>query len=152
MYKQGSRRTAAREKKKLGLSTVEGKKHLPFAAYRLLAKILFESEKLEHVYAHTFIVLKWNLISRAEYVVDANIDLVSFTKDALLFNMSVTNTDQEGVKNIHHPWHVYSCPEYPKICAHLAFARHIITNPTILNKQTQLFEGRSQYERFNAIF
>ena len=151
-YKQGSRRLAASEKKKLGLSTVEGKKHLPFAAYRKLAKILFESEKPEHIHAHTFLLLEWNLISRAEYVVDANIDLVSFSKDALLFNMSVTKTDQEGIKNIDHPWHVYSCPEYPEVCAHLAFARHIITNPTILNRQTQLFEGRSQYDRFNAIF
>ena len=44
------------------------------------------------------------------------------------------------------------CPKYPKICAHLFFVRHIIVNPTVLNRQTQLFEGRSQYERFNAIF
>ena len=152
VYNKGSNRTAAKERKNLGLSTVEGKKHLPFAAYRLLAKILFESEKAEHIHAHTFLVLEWNLISRAEYVVDANIDLVSFTKDALLFDMTVTKTDQEGTKNVDHPWHVYSCPEYPEICAHLAFARHLLANPLILNGQTELFEGSSQYERFNAIF
>ena len=76
---------------------VEGKKYLPFAAYRLLARILFESEKPEHIHARTFLVLDWNLISRAEYVVDAKIDIVSFTKDALLFDMGVTKTDQEGI-------------------------------------------------------
>ena len=152
VYKAGSRRTSAREKKDLGLSTVEGKKHLPFAAYRLLARILFESPKPEHIYAHAFLVLEWNLISRAEFLVDAKIDIVSFTKDALVFAMGVTKTDQEGTKNVDHPWHVYSCPEFPEICAHLAFARHIMASPTILNGGVQLFEGRSQYERFNATF
>ena len=93
---------------------------MSFAAHRLLARILFKSEKPEHIHAHTFLVLDWNLISRAEYVVDAKIDLVSFTKDALLFDMGVTKTDQEGIKNVDHPWHVYSCPEYPEICAHLS--------------------------------
>jgi hypothetical protein len=152
VYKAGSRRTSAREKKDLGLSTVEGKKHLPFAAYRHLAQILFESEKSEHIYAHAFLVLEWNLISRAEFLVDAKIDIVSFTKDALIFAMGVTKTDQEGTKNVDHPWHVYSCPEFPEICAHLAFARHIMASPTILNGGVQLFEGKSQYERFNTIF
>ena len=151
-YKQGSRRTAASEKKKLGLSAVEGKKHLPFAAYRKLATILFEGQDSAYVAAHAFLVLEWNLISRAEYLVDAKIDLVSFTEDALLFNMGVTKTDQEGVKNVDHPWHVYSCPEYPEICAHLAVARLIMANPEILNGQTKLFDGKSQYERFNGLF
>ena len=152
VYKAGSRRTSARKKKDLALSTMEGKKHLPFAAYRLLARILFESPKPENIYAHTFLVLEWNLISRVEFLVDAKIDIVSFTKDALIFSMGVTKTDQEGTKNVDHPWHVYSCPEFPEICAHLAFARHIMASPTILNGGVQLFEGRSQYERFNAIF
>ena len=60
-------------------------------------------------------------MSRAEYVVDSKIDLVSFEKDALLFDMGPTKTDQDGTCNIDHPWHVYSCPEHPEICAHLAF-------------------------------
>ena len=74
------------------------------------------------------------------------------TEDALLFNMGVTKTDQEGVKNIDHPWHVYSCPEHPEICAHLAFARLIMAYPDLLNGQTKIFDGVSQYERFNGIF
>ena len=47
---------------------------------------------------------------------------------------------------------MYSNPECPEICAHLAFARHIMYNPTILNGQTKLFEGRLQYELFNKIY
>ena len=65
LYKQGSRRTSAREKKTLGLSTAEGKNHLPMAAYKYLAKLLYESPNPEHIPAHTFFVLNWNLVSRA---------------------------------------------------------------------------------------
>ena len=151
-YKQGSRRTSAREKKTLGLSTVEGKKHMPMGAFKKLAKVLYESPNGEHIPAHTFLIFDWNLVSRAEFVVGANIDLVSFSEDALLFHMGVTKTDQEGTKNVDHPWHVYSNPECPEICAHLALARLLMYNPTILNGQIALFEGRAQYERFNRIF
>ena len=152
IYKKGSRRTSAKEKKKLGISTAEGKKHMPFAAYKKLARLLFESKKPEDIPAHTFFVLDWNLVSRAETVVESKIDVVSFTEDALVFEMGITKTDQEGTKNVDHPWHIYSCPECPEICAHLAFARHVMYNPTILSGQAELFEGRSQYERFNKIF
>ena len=57
-YKKGTRRLSAKEKKELGLSQVEGKKALPFEAYKYLAKILFESDKPEHIAAHTFLLLK----------------------------------------------------------------------------------------------
>ena len=79
-YKKGTRRLAVKERKKLGLAATEGKKPLPFCAYKYLAKILFESDEPEHVTAHTFLLLEWNLISRAEYVVDSNIYLVYFDR------------------------------------------------------------------------
>ena len=91
-------------------------------------------------------------MSKAEYLVGAKINLVAITEDALLFNMGVTKTDQEGTKNLDHPWHVYSCPEHPEICAHLALARLLLANPVMLGGQTKLFEGQSQYDRFSAIF
>ena len=151
-YKKGTRRLSTKERKELGLSTTEGKKPLPFRAYKHLARILFESEKPEHVAAHTFLLLEWNLISRAEYVVNSKIDAVKMEEDALLFDIGKTKTDQEGTKNIDHPWHVYANPQNPYICTVLAMARHLMCNPTILNGQCDLFEGSSQYERFNKIF
>ena len=151
-YKKGSRRKGAAEKKELGMAATEGKKPLPFKAYKYLAKILFESEKPEHVSAHTFLLLEWNLISRAEFVVDSKIDLILYAEDALKFDMGKTKTDQEGTKNIDHPWHLYSNPINPEICVHLGITRHLICNPTILNGQCDLFEGSSQYDRFNKIF
>ena len=44
-YKKGSRRLAVKERKQLGLAATEGKKPLPFRAYKYLAKILFESDE-----------------------------------------------------------------------------------------------------------
>ena len=102
-YKKGTRRISARQHHKLGLSATEGKKPLPFRAYCHLAKILFESENAEYIAAHSFLLLDWNLISRAEFVVGAKIDLVSAVEDALVFEIGKTKTDQEGTKNIDHP-------------------------------------------------
>ena len=58
MYKKGSRRVSATEKKEHGLKILEGKSPLSFPAYKFLCEILFKSEKLEHVAAHTFLTME----------------------------------------------------------------------------------------------
>ena len=78
--------------------------------------------------------------------------MVSFQKDDLLFVTGKTKTDQEGTKNIDHPWHLYSNPEYPEIYQFLAIACHLICDPKILNGRCHIFEGSGQYDRFNRIF
>ena len=125
---------------------------MPFKAYKKLAEILFESKNPEHVFAHSFLVFDWNLVSRAEYVVGSTIDLVAFDGDQLLFDVGLTKTDQDGVRHIDHPFNVSSCPEHPQVCAHLAMARLIMANPAILLGNCALFEGVAQYDRFNKIF
>ena len=47
---------------------------------------------------------------------------------------------------------MYSNPKGPEICANIAFVGHSMYNPNILSDQTNLFEDRSQYERFIKIF
>lgn len=150
-YKKGMRRKGAQQKGELGLSLAEGKKPLPIAAYKELARILFESEKPEHVAAHAFLILAWNLIARAEFVVDVKIDAIYFQNDAIMIDMGKTKTDQDGTKNIDHPWHLYANNDCPYICPVLAIARHLINNPTILSGQCDLFEGSGQYDRLNKI-
>ena len=87
MYKKGTRRLAVKERKQLELAAIEVKNPFPFSAYKYLAKLVFKSDEPEHIVAHTFLLLEWNLISRAEYVVDSNIYLVSFWKYALMFDI-----------------------------------------------------------------
>ena len=98
--KRGTGRLAVKERKRFGLDATEGKEPLPWRAYKYLAKILFESDEPDHVAAHTFLLLEWNIKSRAEYVVDSNIYLVYFQQDALLFDIGKTKTRQEGTKHI----------------------------------------------------
>ena len=145
-YKKGVRRIGVTEKMAIGVSTAEGKLPLPFAAYKFLAQILFESEKPEHIAAHTFLVLEWNLISRADMVVTSLIDSIHCHNDATLFEIGRTKTDQEGTRNVDHPSHLYSNCEFPQICTFLALARHLISCPKILEGGCVLFEGSDQYD------
>jgi hypothetical protein len=65
-YNKGMRRVGGKEKRLLGLSTEDGKKPLPFAAYKYLAKVLFKSKKAEHVGAHAFLI-SYNLYFNIAY-------------------------------------------------------------------------------------
>jgi hypothetical protein len=133
------------------MRTVEGKDPIPIEAYKHLARILLASVNPEWSKAHLFLLLDWNLISRAKNVMQINIDLVTATDDALVFLPGPTKGDQDGIKNQGCPWYVYSNPTNPEICAHLAFCKHLINNPPILNGQNKLFGGSSQYDRINNI-
>jgi hypothetical protein len=150
-YNKGTRRMGGNEKRLLGLSSDEGKKPLPLAAYKYLEKVLFESKKPEHIGAHTFLLIQWNLISRAEFVIGSNIDSIWCHGDAILFDIGTTKTDQEGTRNIDHPWHVYSNNECPYICPVLALARYLIDKPHVLAGNCPLFEGSGQYDRYSNI-
>lgn len=76
---------------------------------------------------------------------DAKIDHISFYWDALIliFNFAKTKTDQEGIKNIDHPWHVYATPLDPIVFPVTVLAQYMITNLSILTGKTNLFEGKS---------
>ena len=151
-YKKGSRRVAAKEKTLHGLRHDEGKRVLSFRGFRLLAQKLLESDKKECIAAHFFLLLDWNLIARAENCLMANITQISVMQDSLCFEFGKNKCDQEGVKNIDHPWHIFANPLMPEICTFLSFAKYAITHPNILTGTCNIFEGASQYERFRNIF
>jgi hypothetical protein len=151
-YKKGSARTGARQRQQLGLRQNEGRDPFPFAAYNFLANILSASPDPEHVHAHLFLLLDWNLMSRADTVIQQNIELIGIRSDALVFEIGPTKTDQEAKKNRDHPFHIYSVPENPAICTVTAMAKqHLVTRPHVLNGRHKLFEGAGQYEHYNNI-
>ena len=151
VYRQGTRRKGAAERSKLGMRTTEGKDPIPLAAYTYLANILHQSDDPVMIACHLFLVLDWNLISRAENVVESNIEIIGLWNDALRFQVGVTKTDQEGVKHVDHPAHVYSCPENPAICPFVALGKYLMCYPHVLKGNCSLFEGSNQYSRFNNI-
>jgi hypothetical protein len=139
------------ERHELGLSQTEGKIPLPFAAYESLTGILHRCDNPEHITAHLFLLLDWNLISRADGVVTSNISIVSMWSDSLRFEIGPTKTNQEGKKHVDHPFHLYSCPENPVICPFLSLCKHLICRPQILAGNCHLFEGSNQYEHLFSV-
>ena len=95
-YIKGSARINLAAKTILGLKIVEGKAHMTLPVYELIAKKLFESKKPEHIMAHTFFVLDWNLMKRAENIVDANISHIRWENDSLIFHFAKSKGHQDG--------------------------------------------------------
>lgn len=95
-YIKGSRRINLAAKQTLGLKIVEGKDAMSVEAYELIAKHLFHSGKTEHIFTHTFHVLDWNLMKRAENVANAHISHVFWENDHLVFHFAKSKTHQDG--------------------------------------------------------
>ena len=91
------------------------------------------------------------VVGRAEFVIGSNIEAIWWQGDAIMFDGGTTKTDQEGVCNIYHPWHIYSNHEDPFICPLLALACYLIDHFNILAGKCPLFEGSGQYDQYSKI-
>ena len=105
----------------------------------------------EHVAAHLFLLLDWNMLSHAKNVCNAHHDLFGIFDDALLVYVGLSKGHQDGMKHIDHLWHIYSIPEQPKICHVLAFSKYLLTYSHIMNGESLTFDGASQYDCLNAL-
>ena len=73
---------------------------MPLAAYVHLAQILSQSSNPEYIACHLFLLLDWNMVSRAESVVNAHIDLFGIYEDTLLMHFGPSKGDQEKVQSM----------------------------------------------------
>ena len=144
------KKRVAKEKAQSGVSMEEGKKPMSFAVYRLLSKKLMESKTADALFAHTYLVLEWNLMARSHMVDDMNVAHIEWRQDCLLFFFGKSKRNQTG-EDSERPFHVYSNPENPEICPVLALATYLLAYPDVL-KGGRLFPGKSQYSRFMKIF
>lgn len=151
LYIKGSKRLNLAAKQTLGLKIMEGKRHMTPVVFEKFAQILFESPKPEHVFAHCFFILDWNLMKRAENCVNANVTHISFRNDSLVFEFAKSKSNQDGEEHL-GPWHIYANPFKPHICPVLALARYLFTFPHIFKGKKSLFEGSNQYNRYSKIF
>ena len=130
---------------------------MSWKVYELICNIFLEGDDEEYIFAHAFLTLEWNLMSRSENVVDCHAENLVWTEDALGFHFPRTKTDQLG-KRSDAIWHVYATPNSPSTCCHLALARYLFANPGILlnndssRGSNKLFPGSNQYERFMKVF
>ena len=71
--------------KETGQSLDEGKQPMSFDQYKLMARKLFESDAHDALFAHTFLVLEYNLMARANNCVEMEVVHVEWRQDCLAF-------------------------------------------------------------------
>jgi hypothetical protein len=135
----------------------EGKYHLPFQGYVVLAKFLFRSPRFDEVlFAWPFLVLQWNLIARTATVSSIMMEHVGWEEDALLITTPKHKGDQEGVKCFAR--HLYANPLSPELCpvlalAVLTFARALRHDPSsqgdVAAPNFRVFDGPNSTARFS---
>jgi len=151
VYMKGSKRLGKGAKQALGLSLAEGKKPMTLQLYRKICEWLFTSPDPEHLFAHLFLVLDWNLMKRAENCQGAMISHITICEDCICFHFAKSKGHQDGEGSL-GPWHLYANPFEPYTCAYLAMARYLMTFPDVLKNNSPLFPGSEQYSRYSRIF
>ena len=77
------------------------------------------------VFAHTFLILAWNLMARSNSVGSLMYQHVSWENDSMVIRLPKHKGDQEGKNS--YPKHVFANPNDPSICPVLGFAVYVFT-------------------------
>ncbi|KAH9132716.1 hypothetical protein AeRB84_020987 [Aphanomyces euteiches] len=123
-FANGYKRQVAKFKENGTMSMQEGKIPLTTEAYRFLAEKALSSSKYGAP-VHCFLVLSWNLMTRAESTASIRFDHISWQGDALVIKIGRTKNDQEG--KMAWPRHVYANPFEPTICPILSLGLLVFT-------------------------
>jgi hypothetical protein len=139
------------------MAVFEGKYHLPFEGYRVLATLLFQYAHFnEMLFAWPFLVLQWNLIARTATVASMMMEHIGWEGDALTVSTPKHKGDQEGAKCFAR--HLYANPSNPAICPVLAlavliFVRSLRHDPSSTDSTApasyRVFDGPSSNARFS---
>ena len=150
---KGFCQTVQQQKVELGLSLDEGKDPLTFAGYNLLCRTFLHNNgsNNEFTFAHCFLTLEWNLMCRADNLVNLNLAHIGWEDDSLLVCIAKAKHDQEG-EGAKTPWHIYANPCNPYICPVLALGLYLFSHPLLItNNNSFLFTGNSQYRRYTQV-
>ena len=154
---KGYQRKVANLKAEGKMPVFEGKYHLPYDGYCIIAKALLHTEPHNRMlFGWPFLLLQWNLIARSATVSGIMMEHVSWEGDALLVSTPKSKADQEGARVFSR--HVYANPAHPTICPVLALAvliftrvlRHDPTQPTDrpAPPSFRIFDGAYSEARF----
>ena len=160
MVLDGYQRKVAGMKLDGKMPVFEGKLHLTFEGYRLLARAFFKSSSTQMLFAWPYLVMQWNLMARATSVASMMMEHVSWETDALIVSLPKHKGDQEGTKC--YPKHLYANAIDPIICPVLALAVLVFTrvlryDPDGTSGQEslpnyRLFDGTKSESRFSDLF
>ena len=132
--------TVQQQKVELGLFLDKGKDSLSFAGYHLLCRTFLKHNGSNNgfVFAHCFLTLEWNLMCRANNLVNLNLTHIGWSDDSLLVCIAKAKHDQggEGTKTT---WHIYANPRNPFVCPVLALGLYLFSHPDLLTNNSFFF-------------
>ena len=96
LFMRSLKKKITRANAKSGKSLEEGKKPMSFPVYELLAKKLFESTATDALFAHTYLVLEWNLMARSQNVDQLGIAHIEWRQDCLICFIAMSKGNQTG--------------------------------------------------------
>jgi hypothetical protein len=126
-----------------------GKEALDFGLYRFLAKQMLKSGSKDNIFAHTFMILCWNLMCRAGNLTSVCFSHLEWKNDAMGIYFAHMKNDQTGERP-RDARHIYANPLAPEISPLLALGIYWLCYP-IDENVAQLFPGGCQYDRFRKI-
>jgi integrase len=123
--RKGLKRTEADKKQAGLLPALQGKAPLAFAGYQILSEYALMETRKDCMYARLYVILCWNLVSRANNVGKILYSHISWSQDSMVINLPKTKGDQEGANDFQR--HVYANPQCPHLCPVLAIAIHVFS-------------------------
>ncbi|KAF1791130.1 hypothetical protein GQ600_4359 [Phytophthora cactorum] len=102
-----------------------GKDPMPLGLYKRIATAMLTSPLRDMIFARTFMILSWNLMSRAANTASVCYGHLEWLEDALCVYFAHMKNDQRGSRP-RDPRHVYSNPTAPEICPILALGKKVL--------------------------
>lgn len=151
MFLRGYKRFI-QDRKQAGVHPIhEGKRHLTFVGYVSLAKYAIRQQESRDssLFAHTFLVLCWNLFARSHSVSTLMLQHISWDNDAMVVTLPKHKGDQEGSRV--YPKHVYANPYLPEICPILSLAIYTFSTNSFHRNGSDwmVFQGGNQETKFS---
>lgn len=126
-----------------------GKSPLNFSLYRRLNEYMLLEATTESVFGRAFLCVSWNLICRSANTISIHLHHMEWIDDALAIYFAHMKNDQCGERK-RDPRHCYANPLDPVVCPILALSMYFAVFSISGHKQTALFPGDSQYNRFST--
>jgi hypothetical protein len=98
------------------------------------------------IFAHTFIVLAWNLMARSISISTLMYQHLSWVDDSMVIKMPKHKGDQEGKHAF--PRHVFANPLNPFICPILSLAMYVFTRGVRVEDSKPVIFGTGADKRF----
>ena len=125
-----------------GKKIASGKRAMDFGLYQKFSTQFLRDSP----FAHTFMVLSWNLMCRAGNVAEISFSHLSWHADHLQIHFAHTKTDTDGSKQASGRA-IYANPLNPAICPILSLAI-LFANFGLAEDQRRIFDSKEPYERY----